>query len=184
MSASDSVHQIVEELHKMGLSDENAEKARLIFRHAIDEEVAYQAECLTAKIDEYLCEHVKRQYDNLAESTSELAQLVMDLTQAGTAEARRAVILRISALSKAMACSAAKDSDWGGEAPDDAEANRRSITPHNEDYASYVQKKDALHVFNQVTEALTEDQKEEFKSLVEDVEFNGDIQVSTSTYPT
>jgi hypothetical protein len=86
------------------------------------------------------------------------------LTTAKTTEERRAVLLKLSAAAKAAAVSPAKDSNWGGEAPNSSGSNKASITPGRTFQREQHEKPMRRAILNAVAGSLNESQTAELMS--------------------
>jgi hypothetical protein len=136
--------ELIEIIEMMGLNEENATKAISLFEAHVEKRVLEEVgtiresvmEDLTAKVDEYLGEHVT---DAIEEAESEIEELkrMMVIALTGGPEARAELLRKIGALARKNAVSASTESDWGAESPDASAANRASITPHHEDYEDH-----------------------------------------------
>jgi hypothetical protein len=175
---SNVLNEIIKDMQKeLGLSEANAEKAQLLFKNVIDnrvmEKVADQVEFLSAKIKEYMEEHVYRAIGRLEEGRAELLQLMMDLVNAKDAEGRRSVLLRLSAATKAAAMSGpGAGGDRSAEAPDDADHNRSTITPGRSFQKEEYEKAMRLAIFNEVAGSLNESQAAELLEYTRDFDVN------------
>jgi hypothetical protein len=175
---SDVLNEIIKDMQKeLGLSEANAEKARKLFNIAIDnrvmQEMADQAELVSAKIEKYMEEHVYDAIKRLEEGRAELLQLMMDLVNAKDAEERRSVLLRLSAATKAAAMSGpGAGGDRSAEAPDDADHNRSTITPGKSFQREQHEKQMRQAIFNAVAGSLNESQAAEFLEYTRDFDVN------------
>jgi hypothetical protein len=164
----------------VGFNAENLTKAGVIFEHAVQARIADIEEDLEAKfevereqlveaLDEYLREE-------LVESLEDVRKLMLlAVSQLGGAGAVDAFIKKIAALAREGALSAAS-SNWASGADDDSAANRASIAGGGASARKEeVEAEEARSVFEEVSEGLEEEQIEEFKDLVGDLTYSGDV---------
>jgi len=156
-------------LEAMGLSEEGAKKALLVFSEAVISRVE--------EVKDELASEVGSTIETLQEQHDELMQMMLSIF-VGDNDERAAALRKLGAAVRARAVDSHSD-DWGGEAPDDHDTNIASVKGKRQGDRGFgedieLQKRQALSVFFETTSDMTEEQRSRFRDLVEGVEFDGD----------
>jgi hypothetical protein len=164
----------------VGFNPENVAKAQAIFEHEVQSKIADVEEDLEAKFEaqrEHLVETLDAYLEEeVVESVEDVRKMMIAaVSQLGGPDAVDAYMKKIAAMVRDGALFASS-SDWSSGSDDDSASNRASIRGGGvSTRQEEVEADEAMVVFEQVADGLDEDQVDEFKNLVGDLTYSGDI---------